>query len=91
MESVLASIDQQNQGLHEELNKRIKETQQHLQLVMTYMDMWTRSFKDDITDTKNSFHEAIANMRKGLHRVLNHRTQGTQAEIEAAKTLVDTT
>lgn len=90
MENALASVDEQTQGLLEELNKEIKETQRYLQVVMMSIDTWTRSFKDDIMDTKKDFQEAIVNMRKGLHQVLNHRTQGTQAKIEAMKTLADT-
>jgi 4-hydroxyphenylpyruvate dioxygenase-like putative hemolysin len=89
MENVLVSVDRQTQGLLEELNKEIEETQRHLQLVITSIDRWTRSFKDDIMDTKKDFHEAIVNIRKNLHQMLNHRTQGTQSEIESTKTLVD--
>jgi hypothetical protein len=58
---------------------------------MTSIDKWTGSLKDDITDTKEDFHEGIANTRKDVHKMLDYRNQGTQVEIEGTQTLVDTT
>jgi hypothetical protein len=53
--------------------------------------VWTRSFRDHKTVTKKDFYEAIVNTRNDLHKMVDLRTQGTQSEIEAMKTLVDTT
>lgn len=74
MEKILASGDQQAQGLCEELNEKIKETQLHLKFVMMSVNTCTRSLKDDIMDTKKNLHKAIVNTRKDLHKVLDHTT-----------------
>jgi hypothetical protein len=58
-------------GLCKKLNKTIDETQVDLQAVKMSIDTWTGSLKDDITNTKKDFHEAIASMRNDLHEELS--------------------
>jgi hypothetical protein len=41
-----------------------------LQAVKTSVHMWTGSIEDDTMDTKKDFHDATANMRRGLHKEL---------------------
>jgi hypothetical protein len=70
VEDVLSCVNQKIQGLHKELTKKIVETQVDLHSVKTSIDMWTGSLKNNITDTKEDFYEAIVNTRNDLHEEL---------------------
>jgi calcineurin-like phosphoesterase len=69
VEDILASVNQGTQGLHKELNMKI-ETQLGLQVVTMSLDTWTQHLHEEIMDTKQD-----------LHKELDLRIQGTQAEI----------
>jgi hypothetical protein len=69
-------------------NKKIDETQVDLQAVKTTDGTWTGSLKDDITDAKKDFHEAIANTRNNLQDELGLMIQG---KTQMTKILTDTT
>jgi hypothetical protein len=73
MENILASVTQQTQGLCEELNEKIMETQRHVQVLMASIDTWTGSLKDDIMGIKKNLREVVANTRKDLQTELNIR------------------
>lgn len=70
------SVDQWTQGLHEEINAMIEEMQLGLQ---TCHDMRARILCRETVDTKND-----------LHKELDLRIQGTNVEIETARTLAET-
>jgi hypothetical protein len=50
VEDVLASVDQRTQGLQEELNAKMEETQLELQMSL---DTWTRSLCNETADTRS--------------------------------------
>jgi hypothetical protein len=52
MENAVVYLNQQTQGLRKELDEKIMETHQNLQVVMTSIDTWTGSLQDDITGVK---------------------------------------
>jgi hypothetical protein len=56
--------------LYKELTEETDETQMDLEAVKMYIDIWTRSLKSDITDTK-CFHKDIENTRYDLHQELD--------------------
>jgi hypothetical protein len=71
MEKAVACLNQQTQGLREEID----ETQQHLQVAMTSINTWTGSLQDERTSVK-----------KALQTELDIRAQGLEvriAEVEA--------
>jgi hypothetical protein len=75
MEYVVVSLSQHSQGLREELDEKIMETQRHVQVVQASIDTWTGSLQGDITDVK-----------KDLQKELDIRAQGLEvrmAEVEA--------
>jgi hypothetical protein len=74
MKDVMVYVDQQTQGLRE-----IKDTQRHVQLVMTSIDRCTGSRKDDTS---------IMGTKKDLHKERDHRIQ---VEAQGTKTLVEST
>lgn len=68
VEDVLSCVNQTTQGLHEELTD-ISETQIDLQVVKTFIDMWTGSLQGDITDTR--IFTRLENTRSDLHEELD--------------------
>lgn len=68
VEDVLSCVNQTTQGLHEKLTD-ISETQIDLQVVKTFIDMWTGSLQGDITDTR--IFTRLENTRSDLHEVLD--------------------
>jgi hypothetical protein len=82
MENAVASLNEQNQALREELNQTVEETQRHVQ---ASMDTWTGKFQGDIIDVKKDLREVAANTRD-LQTELDNRAQGLEdriAEVEA--------
>jgi gas vesicle protein len=72
MENAVASLNQQNQALREELDRTVKERQRQVQ---TSIDQWTGNLQGDITGVK-----------KDLQKELDFRAQGLEvrmAEVEA--------
>jgi hypothetical protein len=67
VEDILVCVDQRTWGFCKARNEKIDEMQVDLQAVETSFDTRTGSLKDDITDTKKDFHEAIANTKNDLH------------------------
>jgi hypothetical protein len=56
-----------------------------LQAVKTSINMWTRSPKDNITNTKKDFHEDLGNMKNDLHKELSIMFQVKAQTIKAEK------
>jgi hypothetical protein len=74
MENGVAYLNQQTQGLRKELDEKIMETQQHLQVVMTSIDIWTGTLQDDIT---------------GVKKDLDIRAKGLEARIAEVEARVE--
>jgi hypothetical protein len=84
VKDVLSCVNQKMQGLHEELTKKIAETQVDLQAIRTSVAMQTKSLLEAITNTREHLHKEISLMILGTNdespnRYNVVRTQGQES------------
>jgi hypothetical protein len=75
---ILAPVDQEAQGLHEELNGKTEETQLGLQVVMISFCKWTKSIHGKFSTEWTQRRASIKNPTSGFHK---HRVKYMQQRL----------